>query len=352
MQSNSSAPHGRGGIYTLVQNGTVIHEKPATILRGQGSEISSDKVLKGRGKRKLISQKMSLSLADIAREKENDDWMKSFYNTYHCQNRIYSFEGRLYGNYCKNRHCTLCSSIRKAEIINRYYPVLSEWKEPYFVTLTIKACNSKKLKDVMRSVLLGFQRIVSKYRKRNQRDKGSLRLVGIKSLECNFNPQRKTYNPHLHLIVQNKEVAEVLVAEWLSTSNKGHTSPKAQNIRKVDDLEHDLIETIKYGSKIFTEPDVEKKAKIKNSGEIYARALYNIFNAMKGLRIFDRFGFDLPKTKHKMRFPKVVVDYAEWVFDPTYQDWLNTENELNLTAFHADPALLYLLENKVDKHLE
>jgi hypothetical protein len=39
---------------------------------------------------------------------------------------------------------------------------------------------------------------------------------------------------------------------------------------------------------------------------------------MKGLRIFDRFGFSLPTQAKKERSSKVVIDYAEWIFDPVF----------------------------------
>ncbi len=93
-------------------------------------------------------------------------------------------------------------------------PVIKEWKEPYFVTLTIKAIPETRLRLLISKVFQGFQRIKDKYRKRNLRGKG-ITLFGIKSLECNFNPKAKTYNPHLHLIVPNKETAEIFKAEWL-----------------------------------------------------------------------------------------------------------------------------------------
>ena len=40
-----------------------------------------------------------------------------------------------------------------------------------------------------------------------------IEFVGIKSLECKFNPINKTYNPRLHIIVANKEMADILVKE-------------------------------------------------------------------------------------------------------------------------------------------
>lgn len=54
----------------------------------------------------------------------------------------------------------------------------------------------------------------------------------------------------------------MLKKEWMLQWNKTttiHCSPKAQHIRKVENLERDLIETIKYGSKIFTEADLKKE---------------------------------------------------------------------------------------------
>ena len=81
----------------------------------------------------------------------------------------------------------------------------------------------------------------------------------------------------------------MLKKEWINQwkSNKIlFTSPKAQNIRPVKNLEHDLIETIKYGSKIFTDHDLNKKSKQPIKPMIYAYALDNILLPMKGKRIF------------------------------------------------------------------
>ncbi len=61
-------------------------------------------------------------------------------------------------------------------------------------------------------MIRGFRRINTKHRKSHQRDTG-IKLVGVKSLECEFN--QKNYNPHLHIITANREMAEVIVAEWL-----------------------------------------------------------------------------------------------------------------------------------------
>ncbi len=333
---------------TLAYNGTT----PVGVITGEGSDMSNSKAMKSKGKRKLISQTMALSLIDIAKRKEAPQQAKTYWNTYHCQNKITSHDGKLYGKYCKNRSCTLCLSIRKAEIINKYFPVIKEWQEPYLVTLTIKACSAKRLNYMFKGVLRGFSQIYAKCKKRNQRGNG-IKLMGIKSLECNFNPVKRTYNPHLHLIVANKEMAELLIDEWLQKFTSKFATRKAQDYRRIYNIETALIETIKYGSKIFTEPDVNKEAENKGTAMIQAAALYNIFEAMKGLRIFDRFGFNLPKTHQKERKgARAVTGHSEWVFMAKYHDWLNIENELTLSGYIPDAKLAYMLKNYIDVQTE
>lgn len=84
----------------------------------------------------------------------------------------------------------------------------------------------------------------------------------------------------------------------------------AQHSRKVENTERDLIEIIKYGSKIFTEPALNNKMKGRGNAKIYVSALDNIFKAMRGLRIFERFGFNLPRTtKPESENSRVVQEY-------------------------------------------
>lgn len=275
---------------------------------------------------------------------------KGYWNTYHCQSRINTVNGRIYGKYCKNRHCTLCCANRKADIINRYLPIISQWPDPYFVTLTVKAVTHNRLHDVMKSIVKEFGQIVETYRKRNQRGKGQ-KLMGIRSLESNFNPKSKTYNPHFHVIVANKEMAEKLVKEWLERSKPGWTYHKAQKMERVFDNEMAIMEVVKYGSKIFTEPDVNKKAQSKGRESIYVKALNNIFHAMKGIRIFDRFGFNLPKAEVKREAARVVTDYKNWHYDMAKFDWIDDNGQL-LTDYQPGAGLLWLLGERVDLLIE
>ena len=342
-------------IYTLGQNGTVQVKQKQIIVSGKGSDLSNTEALKGRAKRKTISQSMVLSLMDVAKQKGDDDKQNSYWNTYYCQNKIIITDGKLYGKYCKNRFCTLCCSIRKAEIINSYLPTIKEWKEPYFVTLTIKSCKANRLKLMIGKVLQGFSLIREKQKKRYQRDKG-IKLIGVKSLECNFNPITRTYNPHLHLIVANKEIAELLITEWLSIWNKKglfFASRKAQDMRQVFNLETGLIEIIKYGTKIFTEPDMNKRGNQSTNYQIYVSALDNILSAMKGKRIFERFGFNVIKLEAKViTEPKIVTNFEELQFNPSVCDWQNVNTEEFLSGYKPNSQLISILQECVNVTLQ
>lgn len=337
-------------IYTLAESGTNKARQNHIIVNGKGSDLSKKDALKGRAKRKTITQIMMLNLIKIAQENGEPELEKSYWNTYYCQQNIITADGRLYGKYCRNRFCTLCCANRKAEMINKYYPIMKDWDEPYFLTLTVKSCKAHQLRGYINSMLKTFQKIVEKYRKRNQRGKG-LKLIGVKSLESNFNPKSKTYNPHFHVITKEKWMAEVIKKEWVSRSKKGYAAHWCQKILPITNLETGLIEIIKYGSKIFTEPDLKKKAKQTDTAHIYLKALDAILIAMKGKRIFDRFGFNCSNENKPQQYPaKLLADYREWEYDPESSDWINIISGEVLTDYKTPSHLKAILACNIDMH--
>jgi hypothetical protein len=200
-------------------------------------------------------------------------------------------------------------------------------------------------------MLKTFQKITQKHRKRYQRGSG-LKLVGVKSLECNFNPVKGTYNPHFHIITKDKWMAEVILKEWLSRSKKRYTLKWSQNLQPISNLETGLIEIIKYGSKIFTEPDLKKKAKQTDTAHIYLKALDTILTAMNGKRIFDRFGFNSPKAITQKYTPaKLLTIYKEWEYNVESADWINTITGEVLTEYKMPSHLQAILENNLNINL-
>ena len=296
-------------------------------------------------------------LIDVAISKGGLERIQPYWNTYHCQNRVISSGDKLYGDYCKSRFCTVCSGNRKAEIINKYLPVIQTWDDPHFVTLTAKAVPARSLNKRMSDMLRGFRILIERYKKQSQRGTGT-KLIGIKSLECNFNPVAKTYNPHFHVIVASGEMAEMLVRDWLTLMTDKFAKEWAQNIRPVEDMERDLIEIVKYGTKIFTDPTAPKKSKgkvpvKKITPYVYVSAIDNIIGAMSRHRVFDRFGFDLPKTDHTPggKCTK-LTDYTELKYDSHLCDWMDSETEKLLSGFVPSPMLRAILESNIGAILE
>lgn len=351
QQNHRPASFEQGTLNTLAQSGGAAGVNPAVIIQGHGSELLNDKAITGRAKRKVIAQSLALALVDIARSKDDAEMERAFWNTYHCQSHIISHENRLYGKYCKNRHCPLCCSIRKAVLINKYLPTIRQWDAPCFVTLTVKACRAARLREILKAMIRGFRIITTKVRKRSKAN-GTGKMQGIRALECCFNPARCTYNPHFHVIVPNQETGESLIREWLRIWTPKFAIRKAQHLRPVGDLESDLIETIKYGAKIFTEPDLDKKMQSNVNPAIYAAALYNIYDGMKGLRLFERFGFNTPPSKDAAIPARAITDYTEWLFVPEYHDWIGADNEQVLSNYSLPPELAELLGNCIDKETE
>ncbi len=353
MRKNNSKGLSRGSIYKLAQTGTAISTKPVIIISGKGTDLTDGNTVKKKAKRKLMSQTMNLNLVKSADKFGSPDLKKAYRNAYYCQSKIFTVNGRIYSKFCKNRSCIVCTANRKADILNRYLPEINSWEEPYFLTLTVKSVPFYRLRATMDSMIKEFQAIVEIQRKKSGRKTG-IKLVGIRSLESNFNPRTKEYNPHFHIIVANREMAEILLNEWLKRGRKKkRINRKGQHMRKVDDTQHDLIEVVKYGSKIFTEQDIYAKGKnkkvLRGKHTIYIAALNNIFHAMRGLRIFERFGFNLPPdSKHASAGSRVVSKYHEWIFHLKSADWLSVDTGNPLCNYIPPAELLDILKNSID----
>lgn len=344
----------RENIYTLAQTGTpdfaTSSQSKGKILCGNGSDLSDTKAWKSRAKRKLISQAMNLGLIEAVENKGEPERKRGYWNAYHCQEKLISHDGRAYGKYCKTRFCPLCNSIRKAEIVNQYLPEIQTWKAPYFVTLTVRSVMAKNLNKWMSGFLVAFQKILSRLKKRHQRSKGA-KPVGIRSLECNFNAQKRTYNPHFHLIVESEAVADAIIAEWLKLWTPKHAAPYCQNKQRVRNIERCLIEVVKYSSKIFTDPELTQKGELPK--KVYTAAMDNIFEAMKPHRIFERFGFNLPDAKKEGTVNIVPESQCkDFVFAVEVYDWVNTKNGERLTEYAPTAQLDWLLHENIDTDLQ
>lgn len=341
---------------TLAQSGTansdIVNQSPEIVVNGLGSDIADRDALKRRVKRKTITQKLALALVTVAELNNDPTRRKQYWNCYNCQKQVVTANGRVYSKFCKSRFCLVCQSIRKAEIINRYMPIIKAWEDPHFVTLTVKSVTQAHLPGLLKAMQEVFTRITGRYRKQNQRGKG-YKLVGIRSLEINFNPVAKSYNPHYHLLVKDEAMAEILVKEWLASWPSHVASPLAQNIQKTGNLERVLIEIVKYSSKIFVQPDMNKRKDSKVPRMVYAAALDHIFTCLGKYRVFERFGFDLPPVVKIHAQTRINLDQCEnWVFHPALSDWYKEETGEVMSGFVPPPQLGFFLSQVIDKDLK
>ena len=185
-----------------------------------------------------------------------------------------------------------------------------------------------------------------------------MKIKGIKSLECNFNAAMRWYNPHFHIITPNRQIALYIKQEWKKEWNKNGlymASENAQDVRKIENVESGLIEVIKYGAKMLSEPNPNKKKK-RSKGNLdgltlYAKGLHTIYKAFDSHQLFKSFGFRLPEENKKTTNSKSIAKYDVWKYRIKDMDWVNTSTGSYLTDYELDYGLDYLLKNSIDKVL-
>ena len=341
----------------IAQSGTASQKvwmnKPKITVRGNGTRPPNLIALQHRAQKKTITQRIMQELLPIAYNKGETARYYSYLNTFNCQSQIYTANGRMFGTYCKNRFCEICLGNRRGEKSSKYLPIIRLWPCPHFLTLTLKAVPGERLSDRINEMIKAFETIREKLKKRNQRGKG-IRIIGVRSLESNFNHIDRTYNPHFHLILPNFQTADTLRTEWINYwGDVKICEPEAQNNKLIANVSWQLRETIKYGTKFLS-----REKKNWKTGEIMkplicVAAIDNIFSAMKQHRLFDRFGFDLPKPeKQETGKFSSLTEFREWNYTYENFDWVDEENGERISRFAPAPKLIIDLETNINRDLE
>lgn len=348
----------------------------------KGTSIDDKKTLSKRAKRKYISSSLSLGLVMIneakreieleeierpikrkstnysvpvhiaypiekAKTKEyfeienrHRDVQRSYWNMYHCNREIIKDHktGKVRANYCKNRLCLVCNSIRTAELLNKYTPVMEAWKDDmYMVTLTIENVTEDKLKQSIEEMHKVFTKVKDTLKKRYQYGKSPKskyyelwadypKFEGFRKFECTSN-RENDYHPHFHILVKGKRCAEDLRTQWvkiieksniiscqLKGKDKNDRIVYLQDVRKA--TEGAGKELFKYFTKILS-----NKEKKEDSRNIYINRLDTIFKAMRGKRVFQNFGFkisDYVDIKEQEQKEENILDSD--VFEMTLKD--------------------------------
>ena len=231
----------------------------------------------------------------------------------------------------------ICNAIRTAKAINTYVPVIQSWSEAHLVTLTVPNCKAGDLKETIYNMYESFKQ-VKRYVKTNYNRKLiDFKLIGVRKIECTYNSIRNDYHPHFHIIVKTKEMAEVLHDQWLVRQPSANI--KGQDIRKADTA--CLQELFKYMTKVIS--------KTKNESIIYADSLDVIFNAMKGRRVLQNFGFVLPKIIDEDEIVKTTSEMIQAVYEwqAEANDWVDLQSGECLTNYAPSEKFEELIKTKI-----
>lgn len=299
------------------------------------TNIQDKKRLLKRARRKYFTNGLVIGLAQASEKSETSLLEKSYWNSYHCSSVLQQkASGKIIGKYCKCRWCMVCNAIRTAVSIHQYSPIISSWKDLYFVTLTQKTVLLEDLSEQLNTMQNIFRTICENNRKKRKRGTTTTKLVGIRKLECTYNFKSNHYHPHYHILMDSKEGAEELRNQWLVRNPTAKSI--AQDIRQADN--QSMMELFKYMTKVVS------KASNGSQRKIYYNALDNIFTALRGRRTLQPFGFKIPggKTQIKDVDNSEVIAILKWYDNMT--DWIDTETGEQLTEYKPSEGMAELLK--------
>ena len=281
----------------------------------------SQKTLQKRARAKYLTNGITDKLRHL------DTPLKpSYINTFFCASILVQSGLKITGKYCNNRWCLVCNRIRTAKLIIAYREVLERLPDKHFVTLTIPNVPAEELHTAIRTMAAEIRRIQNHvFRKRGAP------VSGVRKLEVTYNPKRNDFHPHYHLIVSGGQAARDLVSEWLKTWPTAKRA--AQDVRPAD--MNATMELFKYFTKVLTD------------GTVYASALDVIFQAMRGLRVFQPMGIrkDISEDIEEIQ-AEVYRDLEErethWSWIST--DWIDRTTGEVLSDYTPSASLKKLIE--------
>lgn len=267
----------------------------------------------------------------------------AYWRSMGCGNNIVVDEdGRATSHYCKNRWCPQCNRIRTAVTLKKYGPILEQWDDGYFVTLTIPNVTGNELPGAIREMSNTVTRIAGRFKKRSQRGQGP-QFIGIRKFECTANAGRDDYHPHFHFIVRGEAMAQALRRAWLNEFT-GHANPIAQDVRKADT--GSMQELFKYASKLVV--------KVEGPGGrgVYADMQNIVYESIRGMRTLQSFGFKLPAIAESelQDVGDGQIDrstpYSFFMYEHGAANWIEVETgELLLPTWKLPESIRVLSEN-------
>jgi len=306
--------------------------------------VISSKTLAATAKKsaaaKYISGPLALSLVNLRSPLEDSYW-----NTWRCGDIRQQVAGVIRTTRrCGNRWCIACNRIRTAKAINKYGPVIDGW-DRYFVTLTLPTVSAEELLPTLHgdstdpsAIDLRIKAAADSVRtvRRHMKKEGKV-FLAVRKLECTARPDGR-YHPHFHFIVDGKEAAERLVAEWLRRHPLA--SPGAQDILKAD--EGSYVELFKYATKILSDGKTPVKPE----------RLDVIYRSLRNRRTWQPIGFKVPGEdgSEEVLRPeagnawKRVEEAIDWTWKQEVGDWVDMATGEQLADHDPSESLIALSE--------
>ncbi len=325
----------------MIRNRTNIRTRTNTLQQGEGKlspplsccaktpEGGSLDTLAQLGKRaraKYVLQPLLLALIDQAKaDPQGGEIHKSYWQSYHCAGVLEQKGRKLEGKYCNQRWCLVCSRIRTAKLINKYLSHFEAMQEPHSVTLTAPTISAEELPNRLKAMAEDFKRIQDVMKKRGTP------VIGVRKIECAYNPDSDKYHPHFHVLIEGHEEAETVRHEWLKRNPTA--SEKAQHVTKADSST--LLEIFKYTAKHCS----------KGKRTMNAKALHTIYKALRGIRTFQSVGgfgkaLDISEEGEEMQLRSKEYSFLKdevrgWIWEG--HDWKSRGEAL--TGYNPSEAI-------------
>lgn len=295
--------------------------------------------LRKRARKKWLTATLAEGLGRLTSPLSN-----AYRNTQRCGAVLRQEGGKLSAKYCGNRWCLVCNSIRTAKLFDAYGPTLRSWGDAHFVTLTIPNVNGARLHGAVREMLAELPKIVRGIRRTDRLD-----VKAVRKLETTYNPKRRDFHPHLHLVVNSGAVAAALVRRWLERFPEA--SERAQHIEKCDSGA--IAELFKYFTKLTVKGlDGQHTAPPPH-------ALDTIFRAVRGLRMFQAMGFVAPKAAVEADDELLTLDVGtvspsrrrealvDWEWSGELTDWIDYSTGEVLSGYEPSEKMRGLVSRIV-----
>ena len=288
-----------------------------------------------RARAKYLTTSLATALTEEAK-RSGSPLQRAYRRSIYCGDVIEQADGKTRSHYCGARWCLVCSRVRTARAIEAYEPIVEKWSEPYMVTLTVRNVSG----DDLARTLDDFARIFDLC-KRSITGTHRLPFVAIRKLECTFSVHRGDYHPHLHIVIEGREQAELLRSLWLQRCGE-RADVAGQDVRPCNG--NAVKELAKYMTKLTV-----RIHKTDGMRAAPVWALDRIFTAMKGRKSLQCFGFRLDRVVEQgiegddlhVTAADAVVRTEEkapiyWRWEQAAADWIDHETGEVLSGY--DPS--------------